>query len=229
MEIRELRATIIALFAIDDIDFKALLNDSFTKKVQNLCGCTRIETPLPIPVVQFSAGKIESKGKEFIIDRISIEERKIIVTIGGTSVEAHDVLNIIITLIESAETRHACTTIEPIIEVQESSCIAKMRFSFDSVLFGSHVSNIMSDCDKIEAKAPDGYVVDVFPTTLRFKITYKGRNEKLDKNHITLNDKLLSLEVREGTNLEDNLIVASGPFNTTDLISLLTNLEKRIV
>ena len=188
----------------------------------------RIEPPFPIPAVQFGVGKIENKGKEFIIDRLSIEERKIIVTLGGTSSDAHDVLNTIITLVESVETRHAFTTIEPIIEVQESSCIAKMNFSFDSIFTGSQVGNIKGDCDGIEKKAPDGFIVDIFPTVLRFKIAYKGLNEKLDKNHITLNEKLLSLEVREGTNLEDKIVVASGPFDTTDLISILTNLEKRI-
>ena len=67
----------------------------------------------------FSLGKFEIEGKTKVIDRIVIEERRIIVTIGSSSDDARMLMKDLLSLIASFETRHEVRPIIPIIEIDE--------------------------------------------------------------------------------------------------------------
>ena len=90
----------------------------------------------------FSLGKFEIEGKTKVIDRIVIEERRIIVTIGGSSDDARMLMKDLLSLIASFETRHEVRPIMPVIEIDESQSTVELAIDFHRLLSGSISANI---------------------------------------------------------------------------------------
>jgi len=68
--------------------------------------------------------------------------------------------------------------------------------------------------------------VKVLPIGCRFLIHYEGKDSSLTDNAVTLGDKYLTIEAREGINPEEKVFVASGPLKSDDLLKLLQSLEE---
>jgi hypothetical protein len=65
------------------------------------------------------------------------------------------------------------------------------------------------------------------PIGCRFLIRYEGKDPSLVDNAITVGDKYLTIEAREGINPEERVFVASGPLKSDDLLKLLQSLEEQ--
>jgi hypothetical protein len=231
MDIKEIRSTLVVLFPVDEYDYKALTNDAFSLRLSSDFGCTRTENPfpLPIPMLAFGAGKITIDEKIRIIDRIVIEERKITITVGGSSTEARRALQELLTLISLFETRHDSRALIPIIEVDESVCIAKLDFPFTKLLSNSAGAKVVEAVHKIPEMAPEGYRVQIYPSSVRYRIAYRGENALLIRHHITLNEKALVIEIREGTDPEEQIFFVTAPIKSDELLSLLMSFEEQLV
>jgi hypothetical protein len=67
--------------------------------------------------------------------------------------------------------------------------------------------------------------VSITPSALRFKIHYSGENEDLQKHLISMADKYISIEVREGTAIEECIFFVSAPIKSDSLFELLRSIE----
>jgi hypothetical protein len=227
MQIMDLRSTLIDLFSVDAFDFLALMLDSFSTTIINKYGCVKLNVPPPsggVGIV-FSLGKVEIDGKIKVIDRIVIEERRIIITIGGSSNEARVVMNDIIMLIVSFETRHEIRPLSPILEIDESQYTVQLSIDFPRFISGSMAENVPKSISSQTNIAPASMRAIISPVGLRYRIRYQGENDVLRSDSITMVDKYLTIEAREGISLDARIFFASAPVKSEVLLDLLHSFE----
>lgn len=215
------------MFPVDSFDFMSLMLHPFSNAIMQKYGCSKLDGPSPsgnIGLV-FSPGKFEVEGKTKVIDRIIIEARRIIVTVGGSSDDARILMKDIIFLIASFDTRHEVRPINPVIEIDESQSIVKLAIDFHRLLSGSISANVPKALGSLTNVAPSSMRVSITPSALRFKIHYSGENEDLQKHLISMADKYISIEVREGTAIEECIFFVSAPIKSDSLFELLRSIE----
>ena len=227
MQIIDLRSTLIDLFPIDSFDFMSLMLDSFSTAIINKYGCVKLNVPPPSGGVGlvFTLGKVDIQGKVKIIDRIVVEERRIIVTVGGSSEEARLVMNDLILLVASSETRHEVRPIVPVIEIDESQSTVQLEIDFSRLISGSMSEGIPDSLSAHSTIAPPSMRAAIAPSGLRFRIRYLGENEDLKNHSITMADKFLSIEAREGIGIDAKIFFASAPVKSDTLLGLLRSFE----
>jgi hypothetical protein len=230
MELIDIRSTLIDIFPVDAFDFLSLMTDSFSTIVTRRYGCRRlnVQTPSGTPGLVYSLGSMEINGKVKIIDRIVIEERRVIVTIGGSSADAKVLMNNVIDLIATSETRHEICSLKPLIEIHEAQCTVNLGFTFSRLLCGSIANTVPDSLQSLVQLAPSPLQAEIVPSGLRFKIRYLGESDVLKNHLISMADKYLSIEMREGTSPESHIFFASAPMTSEALLDLLRSLERRI-
>jgi hypothetical protein len=230
MEIKELRSTLVVLFPVDEFDFKALSDEAFSARINKEYGCARVENPFSVPlqIIAYGPGKIVVDSNTKIIDRIVIEERKITLILGGSSSEIRVAMDNLLGIVSAFETRHEPRKLVPVIEVDETVCIAKLNFNFTKIISGSAGEHLADTVASIPNTVPKGFAVQVIPSAIRYRIAYRGENEALDRHHIVLNEKVLSLEIREGTDPKEQVFFASGPLKSDEMLKLLHSLEEKM-
>ena len=227
MKIIDIRSTLIDLFPVDSLDFTSLMLNSFSNAIIQKYGCSKLNIPSSsgnIGLV-FSLGKFEIEGKTKVIDRIVIEERRIIVTIGGSSDDARILMKDLLSLIASFETRHEVRPIIPVIEIDESQSTVELAIDFHRLLAGSISANIPEVLGSLTNVAPPSMRAAITPSVLRFKIRYLGENEDLRKHSISMSDKYVSIEAREGIGIDARIFFASAPVKSDSLLELLRYFE----
>ena len=227
MRIIDLRSTLIDLFPVDSLDLTSLMLNSFSNAIIQKYGCSKLNIPSPsgnIGLV-FSLGQLEIEGKTKVIDRIVIEERRIIVTIGGSSDDARILMKNLLSLIESFETRHEVRPIIPVIEIDESQSTVELAIDFHRLLAGSISANISEVLGSLTNVAPPSMRAAITPSALRFKIRYLGENEDLRKHSISMADKYVSIEAREGIGIDARIFFASAPVKSDSLLEFLRYFE----
>jgi len=73
--------------------------------------------------------------------------------------------------------------------------------------------------------APPSMRAAITPSVLRFKIRYLGENEDLRKHSISMSDKYVSIEAREGIGIDARIFFASAPVKSDSLLELLRYFE----
>ena len=227
MNIIDIRSTVVAIFPIDAIDFKSLLCDPFLNWMQQNLHCKKVEIPSIQATIPFQFGYFQVDRKKIVIDRVIIEERRIVMTVGGASSEARKILDNIIEVIKVHETRHTIETLNPVIVVDETICIAKLDFPYKKLLTQSCGSDLSSLLIKQDNLVPEGFSILCQPVSIKYKVKYDGSNEVLKRFNINLNDKFLSIEAREGTDPNDCVFFINAPLASDQCISLIRDIEEQ--
>lgn len=103
-----------------------------------------------------------------------------------------------------------------------------LGFNFERLLLGSVASTIPDSLKSLAQVAPLSLKAEIIPFVLRFKIRYLGESEVLKGHSVSMADKYLSIEVREGTSLQSQVFFASAPVRSEILLELLESLEREI-
>lgn len=225
----DLRSTLITIFRVDEIDFLSLLTGSFASEIRSRYGCevTNAQLAPGNRGLEFSPGRVTLGGNVKVIDRILVEERRLIVTVGGSSDDARVLEGQLENLILACETRCAKSSLVRVVQFEEAQCIVQLQIAFGELLnrstFGSLSQSLQASAFFQKSLSP----VRVLPIGCRFLIRYEGKDPSLVDNAITVGDKYLTIEAREGINPEERVFVASGPLKSDDLLKLLQSLEEQ--
>ena len=134
----------------------------------------------------------------------------------------------LLSLIESFETRHEVRPIIPVIEIDESQTTVELAIDFHHLLSGSISANIPEIVSSLTNVAPPSMRAAITPSALRFKIRYLGENEDLRKHSISMADKYVSIEAREGIGIDARIFFASAPVKSDCLLELLRSFENGV-
>lgn len=230
--IRDLKSTQIRIFPIDEIGFKSLQRPSALAQIQEkykLKPNPQIileGIPAESHVMSFTNGEFNYENKVFLIERLSIEERRIIICMASPSNIVELLFDNLRKLLIDLDLRDTKSKYEPIITAQETSCVTILDFSFADLIKDS----VLSDFNDYMLKKVQthGCKIEIVPSAIQFKISYLKQPDSFGKHKFTLNEKNIVLEIRDRTAYEDNLFYTFSPTDSETHIELLNELEKRV-
>ena len=232
--IRELRTTQIRIFPTDEIHFQSLQRQTAINKIKEKYKLKNIITPtIPeIPSIEiqkiliFTNGEFVYKNKTYLVDRLVIENRRIIITMASHSEIADEFYTDLRNLLIELDLRDAKSNYNALVKSEETTCVAKLDFYLYQLFERNFINNFQQTLlNKIESH---GCKIEIVPNVVRFKINYLNEPELYRKNKITFADKEFILEVRERTSYEDRIYFTSSPTDTKTHLELLSEINNLI-
>ncbi|MBA7657895.1 hypothetical protein ES703_65838 [subsurface metagenome] len=231
-EIRDLKSTQILIFPIDEIGFSSLQRPDAIKQLQDKY---RLKYNPPmifegIPAgshsLLFTNGEFRYENKSYLIERINIEDRRIIIRMASHSKIVDIMFDDLRKLLIELDLRESKPKYEPLVKAEETSCVVKLDFSFTDLLINSPLSDFNAFLtDKMSSH---DFEIEIIPSAIRFKITYSRQPESFRKHKISLSEKDFVLEVRDRTAYEEQLYYTFSPTNSKLHFEFLKELERRV-
>lgn len=230
--IRDLKSTQIRIFPTDEIAFNSLQRSNAKAQIQDRYKLQSSPQaffeglPGETNKIAFTNGEFVFEDKVFLIERLSIEMRRIIICMASQSSIVESMFEDLRKLLIDLDLRDSKPDYEPIVTAQETSCVAKLDFSFTDLFKDTVISGFNDYLSKnIQSH---GCETDIIPSSIHFKISYNKQPDSFEKNKVTLNDKDFVLEIRDRTSFEENLYYTFAPADSETHIKLLSELEKRV-
>ncbi len=226
-EAKYLKTTKVMIFPSDDIYLAGLNSEAAIQKITSTFSLVR--APLSpqflnqIPQLVFQNGVFEYNGNTYIIDQISIDDRKIIINILSPSSVSDLFFNEFRKLLVSIDQREEKSSYDPLISTYETTCILKLDIKLDRLIGIIRAKEIE---ELISTKHSHGASISLIPTSVRFQISYNDIPEKYIKNKISISDKPFLIELREKTNPDDQIYYTVSPTDSDTHLEILKALEK---
>ncbi|MGO8692449.1 MAG: hypothetical protein ACLQMF_02145 [Rectinemataceae bacterium] len=227
MKIVETRSTILAIYYADSIDFRALSNSSFASNFSTDYHFGQNANPGPL-AIEFTNGFFKIDDRKIVIDRVVIDPRRIIVAVGGTTKDAEEILRRVELTVSSADTRAKPKGLSPISEFYETLCIAKFNNPFAKLFSTGDIAKVIPILEAATSIAPAGMKVEIEPISIRYRISYQGESTIFTKRQIQVNDKVLQLDIRDGTDSTEKSVFASMPVDSDSIIKILEEIDSSI-
>jgi len=226
--IRRILSTIVMIFPIDDINLALLKRSETINLLFEKYRLQLIQQVDPFLLNQnlltFREGEYKRAHTSYLIDELSIDDRRIIIKMQSSSKIADSFFKALKGDLLSIDLRDKKPKYEPQITTYDTTCVCELDIDFDSslksVLFQKFIDETMN-------KLPNfGADLTITPYSLRFKIEYFNLPTKLKKNKIALSDKYLSIEYREKTDTNDRIYFSSSPTDSDTHFEILKAFEK---
>lgn len=228
MEIRYTNTTLVTLVEFEEIPFLKLLLKSTIQALGDLFQFKRIDARKKEgenPVIFCELGEFVFEDDSYVIKRMEIGRRKIIIEVEGDSHIAKEVFKAFRSLLMDMSDIDSSDYLSPVIQSVESAIIAKLDFHAKGLIH-PNLRDFIDDAvlDKVSTeygKATLNYF------SQKFRFDYLLYDESLVEKRITLSPKTFSVEPRDGTALEDQVFISEAPVDTDVHIQLLKELESR--
>ena len=230
MIVRELHSTVILIFRPDEIPFPVLSRDDIADRLGVRYSLTQEKPPFSMPGTQanlvYSNGVFDVDRTKYLVDRVAVEPRRILITVAGPTNVALAVFEDLKSFIQEVDLRSSDFDYEPVSTTHESQTSVKLGFDFDRLLAGSQLADLS---EEFERSLPGyGAQVDVYPVSVRFRVAYRNQPERLSRNRISLVDKIVALEVKDKTDPAECLYSSLLPTDSDTHLELLSSIEHRV-
>ncbi len=227
--IRDLKSVQIRIFPVDDIPINSLRRTTAIEsiKLRYKFDFTRFPEPIPFESQNliFTNGEFQFEKQKCLIDRLVIEDRRIIINGSSSSKVIDAFYKDLCEQFKKLDLRSPKPKYVPLVKTDETTCIVKLNISFQSLFKGSKVLTISKDL----LKSTPCYDCElaVYPSSLKFKISYLKVPESIVQHKISLAEKFFVLEVRERTTPDEQFFFTSSPTDTDTHLSLIKTIESR--
>lgn len=228
-EITDLRVTQIRVFPVDVVPLNKITTKSCTEKIKDSLSVSEIEVGPFIdsasPLV-FGRGEIKRGNAIIVINRIAIEPRRIIVEVLGTSKEAGQVYEALLSSINTAADIDVEELRVPLLVAEITQCIATLDFRFEALFNSSFIDFLDS---RVKKEATNKMAKSLIrPLVAEVEINYQVEDETLTKNKISMSPKRFIIAPRAGTPLDARRYFLSSPFSSDTHLRLIRYLEESI-
>ena len=228
-EIDGLIVTQIRVFAVDIIPIRLIGTKSCIQRLKSDLCLDEVDIAPFSPGGErttFTRGEVTEKGKIVAINRISIEPRRVLLEVAGTSQEANQIYTLLLKSIESATCTNLAKLETPLILSETTQCVATLDFPFDSLLDSSFAEFIYGRVTKVATS--NIARASIRPALAEFEISYDVKAQTVIKNKITLSPKRLTIAPRANTPIEERRYFISSPFDSDTHLKLIRDLERLI-
>ena len=229
MEIIEQKISWVVLVRHNQIPLQALANQKnmnvFVAKYGFVSG-DRIQDSASqlIKAIAFSTGLFRSNEIDHVVERITIEERRMVFTIVGTSYDASLFYEEIKHYLLDLQTNKDPSMLEQILVSQESEILFKAKYHSNRLIspkMGSLVKKVTASSTSEYAKASIGCI------TTNFAIEFMPSDEVLSQYRISLSRKVFTLGNAIGYPLSEQVYASKAPLPSDVHAVLLESFEEQ--
>lgn len=217
----------VLLLRFDEIPFPSLANRQQGERLVSAFDFGQASLELgeqdgkPKLVYQFGSLK-DDVGATPII-RLTIEERRILLDVEGTTEDANRITSRIREYLADIAKKPSDTFLQPIVKAEESEIIAKLTFPAIKL-----VSPVVARLAEINQELMGHRGIATAKASLErvsFLIQYQPLTQDLDDHRISLNRKEFILSPRPGVPLAEQIYYSKAPIDTLSHIHILHQLE----
>jgi len=213
----------ILLYRFDDIPRSRIIQKRVLAEISALFEFSEVQVDENRYAIA-QAGIFRDEGNEYPINRLVIEERRILLDMEAKSTNADLVISKLCQLLGSLTNRVDTTFLQPILKAEESEIIARMEFPFHKLISPKLLKLLKSEA--LPAMSLDLAQAVITPFQLTFLVQYRTEGLELDDYRILLNRKDFLIGPRPGFPITDQLYYSKAPLNTKSHLELLSNLEE---
>lgn len=217
-EVISLATTQIAIYEPDAIPYGSLTRQPSVAVIESEFGLTREQPPIAIPgapeFLVFVNGEFVHDGRPVSIDRLALENRRLVCTVNGGSDLTTDFRELVEKNISKLDNRVVAADLTPAIVTHETKTAVRLPFSCDQ-FFGHAGVAYLADAAKRNTHTY-GAEVEVFPFSVRIRVSYFNIPEGIRRKRISLVDKDIIFEVKNRTDKSDAVFDISTPFSSED-------------
>ena len=229
-EIRSVQCTDIYLYHPDEFLTNSLVSQKFLIEIQEKYSLTLSVPPIAVqtnqsPIV-FTGGVFRYKEKEYSIENLQIENRKVSITGHCETSILKAFYTEFLLVVDKYDSRPTLSQHKSLVHTHETVAICKFNKPFSAFLSTGLVSDIP---EALHTKINNhGGTVIVEPYSVKYKIKYRDVPDEIVDNKIQLVDKLLTFEVREKTSITDCIIFTVSPCDFGTHMQLIETVEKML-
>lgn len=222
MKVENLSVTQYRIYPPDITPFRALISQLGNDAVKNLFKFRAFGINEAGEAV-FQGGSIGRKDEPPIwIQSLSVNERRTILQVDGTSDDANIVYGHVI---EAFSAFREGRSWEPLVLVEETNCVATLDISWEEVFSPGMVAYVTGPL--MDAVATEDGTPFLKLPSARFSLGFL-QSESFQRLGIALIDKVFTVEPRIDTPLSDRKYFTSSPLGTEAHVKLLKGLETSI-
>jgi len=225
-DVVDLSVTQIRIYSPDVVPYRALKRGEPIAQIQREFSFSRTGFEAISDAILFQAGEFESDGEKFVLERLSIEPRRVLLQILGPSSAADEGIALLGKIVKDFDKAGSFDKEKAIVTSEETTCSATLDFGietlFSKALLGLVKNDLLREAGLPGAKA--------FLKSMKFavEIGYQVQDMRITASDIGLAPKLFSIEPRAGTGLEENRYFTGSPLRSEVHLQMLEELEKRL-
>lgn len=214
MDIIDLFATQIRIFSVGKIPFRMIAQRDALLDFAETFSLLPSEEKGARGELKFLNGTFELSGKKVHIDSISVDPRKIVVKVSGSSSDADQLMEKVVHFIAKCDVRNKATYTapdEPVITTNESTIIFAHASPFKRLLDDAPVKDVHSKWkQEIDTKAR----AHIDPVAVVWRIWFDQLPEELPEKRVSLAEKHISIEYQGKTTDGKVLYALTAPVDT---------------
>lgn len=228
-DITDLKVTQVRLYPIDSVPLRALAiekNITPFKSILRFKSATLGDEKTELISFTFLNGEYEYQGEVHLVERLIIEPLRLSLSVFGTSSVADALYEEVRTILVAAEPNGSFGSAEPYLKVEETSCVATLDVNFRKLF----AAPLLQFLDKTVQRRTSTELASssVQPMTFSARISYELLNSGLKKAGVQLLDKLLTIEPRIRTTLEEQRYYTFSPTDSETHLKVLREFEKAL-
>lgn len=231
--VRYLAVNQIRIFPSDElpIDFSHL--PSATGRLQQEFNF-RQAGPAAVPIsmdpngaVVFNDGEHEFEENRYLIQFLLIESRRIILSYTGPSKAANAFMAQVIEIIKAFDQHSKGKLYLPLIMTEETSTVQQLSFSFAKLVSAGPLTKFYAGLADHIDKA--GCRLSFTPSSFSVKVSYLDVPERILETGISIQDKVLQIELRNQTAAGDCVYFIKSPNSTDEHLKLVEFFETMVM
>lgn len=229
MEILTIKTDYIVLVNYNEIPLSKLMTQRNAEKLMLPFGFAKVDALLDelgqkTFGMRFQYGAFQDETTEVPVESLQIEERKMVITIEGTTNDAEKVYEKIRDILKNVAGKNQPHFLAPLLISHESVISSILNFSIDKIIAEPIFNHItMRLPTKISSEK-----VDVFISlnSVNFDFNYLTKDPSLLDSKITIVSKSLSISAIPGRPITEKTFLSKAPLDTDTHKELLETLER---
>ncbi len=227
-DIVDLTVAQVRVYPVDALPFVNLRAPANVKAIKETFHFANVFADPMGAQVTYNNGTFESRGKSVSILAFAIEQRRTQIQVRGHSAMADAFNAAVWNALAGPGKRAKFPEPEPLVKVEETTCVATLDIDFDELIAPQLLRFIMTEA-KERLRTSFGTPKSIAFKGLSFEVKYATKDSSLEEHDVVLSNKLLTIEPRAGTPMRERRFYTASPTDSETHLALLEKLEKEVL
>lgn len=226
-DVSDLETTQIYLYAAGQIPFKQILTQESVQGIRSAFGFREPSNVLGANELVFEGGMIDigPLGK-VTLTRVHLGERRIIISVAGSSAVAGGVFDVLCRIISGMEPTRRFDKINPVTVKEETTCVARLDLEWEDFLNPVFVEFLRADVTG--AVSSKDAAASLSHAKYRITFSYTPTTTVISESGISLAPKDFVVEPLANSPLSERRYLTSSPTDSETHLRLVEMLESAL-